>query len=446
MSPLCHIHLVLLLSQFSLESSEASVKPCLFGRVPSHSLPIFYREDWTSRPVSHFSPVDKFDTKHGFSQRYKAIEGSSAVHHNSTGAEYRPWIYRHMKSCIPEKDKAVALHVLRWVTYAARPLYTGELLDAIKLQMSVKLAESDIERICGGFIKTTETGTVCLVHSSVQDYLESQNEENTTLGRGTISTTSHEMITKTCFRILKYENLLKSPNTPTVFDLPVTTTTNTRSPNLYSYAKQHWRFHYTMAEHQSDCLPGILHEKLRDDWKQGDSILVSKYDLGRTATDIGRQGSSILSTVAFLNVALQEGARSGMVRLVKLELEMGASPNAPDSCGMTPLHYAAAAGNCEVVKILMEYGSNASAASNSGDTALSLAVANGHIEAVKLLVAPGLVSTNNRSGTYQNENEQISPHAVHQKLSLVVSLSSCYNCGNMHSHYLVSTTLFLTWF
>jgi hypothetical protein len=366
------------------------------------------------------------------------LEGSST--------EYRFWIYRHMMSCISEKDKTAALHVLRWVTYAARPLYAEELLDAIKLQTGIKLAESDIERICGGFIKTTETGTVCPVHSSVQDYLESQDEENTALGRSAISITSHEIIAKTCLRILDYENLLKSPNTSTVFDLSVTTT-NTRWPNLYSYAQQHWRFHYTTAERQSDCLPGILHEKLRDDWKQRDSILASRYDLGRTATDMGRRESSIPSTVAFLNAALQEGARSGMVRLVKLELEMGASPNAPDSRGITPLHYAAAAGNCEVVKILMEYGGNASAASNSGDTALSLAVANGHIEAVKLLVAPGLTSTNSHLGTYQNGNKQISPHAVHQKLSLVVSLSSCYsNCGNVHGHYVVSITLFLTWF
>jgi hypothetical protein len=331
--------------------------------------------------------------------------------------------------------------MLRWVAYTARPLYTWELLDAIKLQMSIKLAESDIERICSGLLRTAETGTVCLVHLSVRDFLESQSMENAALGKGTLFTTSHEMITKTCLRILDYDHLLKSPNTSRVVDLPGITM-NERWPNLYSYARQHWRFHYANAERQSDFLPGMLHEKLRNDWKQGYGIFTSRYDLGWTATDTGSRESSNSSTMAFLNAVLKEGARSGMVKLVKLELEMGASPNAPDSRGMTPVHYAAATGNCEVVKSLMEYGGNANVASNSGDTALSLAVANRRIEVIRLLLAPGLISANYHLGI---ESGHGSPQVVHQKLSLVVSLSSCCSdCGNMQSHYVVSTILFTT--
>jgi hypothetical protein len=436
---------VLLLTQYSLESSKAPVTPCPFGSVPSHDLPTF--------SASHLSPVNKFDAKCSFSQRHKATGSSSTVYQNSIGellegsrTEYRSRVYRHMMSCISKTDRAVALHMLRWVTYAARPLYTWELLDAVKLRTNIKLAESDIEKICGGLLRTTETRMVCLVHSSVQDYFGSQSEENASPGRSAVSITAHEMITKTCLQILDYEHLLKSPNTPTVFDLPIITM-NSRWPNLYSYAQQHWRFHYINAERQSDCLPGILHEKLRNDWKQGGGILARKYDLWRTATGVESRESSVSSTVAFLNAALQEGARSGMVRLAKLELEMGASPSVPDSCGLTPLHYAAAAGNCEVVKLLIEYGGNANAVSNSGDTALSLAVANGRIEAVKLFLTPGSISASSYFGTRQNDNGQILPHATYQRLSLLVTLSNCCsNCNNVQSHFTVSTTVFLTQF
>jgi hypothetical protein len=446
----CHIHSVLLLTQFSHESSGASAIPRLLRSEPSHSLPIFCREDFASHSAGPFTPIDKRDTECGSSQTYRAIEGSPAAHHTSieellevSRTEYRFWVYRNMMSCISERDRAVVLQMLRWVIYAARPLYIWELLDAIKLQLSIKVAASDVKRICGGFLRIAATGGVCLVHSSVQDYLESHSKENATPGRGLVSTTSHEMITKTCLRILDYENLLKNPNTSTVVDLPVITM-NSGWLNLYSYARQHWRFHYINAERQSDCLPGLLHEKLRNDWKHGNGIFTSRYDLGRTATNMESRESSISSTVAFLNAVLREGARSGMVRLVKLELEMGASPDAPDSYGITPLHYAAAAGNCEVVKLLMEYGGNANVASNSGDTALSLAVANGRIEAVKMILASGSTSASSRLGTHQNDNRQTSLHAVRQKLSLLVSLSSyCSNCGNIQSRYVVSTTLIL---
>jgi ankyrin repeat protein len=126
---------------------------------------------------------------------------------------------------------------------------------------------------------------------------------------------------------------------------------------------------------------------------------------------------------------------------------MGASPNAPDSQGMTPLHYAAAAGCYEVVKLLIEYGGNADVASNLGDTALSLAVANGRVEAMKLLLTPRTTSANNRLGTHRNENGHGSPNVAHQKLSLLVSLSSCCSdCGNMQNHYVVSTIVSLIQF
>src|SRR6202035_4907539 len=88
--PCCHIHLVMLLTQSSLEPSEASVIPCLLRSVPSHSLPIVCRENCASHSISHFSPIDKLDTKYGSRQTYRAI-GSSLLEESRT--EYRFWVY-----------------------------------------------------------------------------------------------------------------------------------------------------------------------------------------------------------------------------------------------------------------------------------------------------------------------------------------------------------------
>jgi hypothetical protein len=56
----------------------------------------------------------------------------------------------------------------------------------------------------------------------------------------------------------------------------------------------------------------MLHEKLKNDWKQGDGIFAGRYALGRTATNMESREFSNSITIAFLNAALKEGARSGM--------------------------------------------------------------------------------------------------------------------------------------
>jgi hypothetical protein len=341
-------------------------------------------------------------------------------------------VYQDIIGRISEKDRAVSLQMLRWVTYAARPLRTWELLDAINSQMSIKLAESDIQRICGGLLKTTE-GTVNLVHFSLRHYLQSQSDENDILGWRAVSGTTHEMIAHSCFRILSSEHLLRNPSATTLVDLPGIIE-NEQSHGLQSYAQWHWRYHYAHAERQSSYLAGMLHEKLRNGWE-------------RDGTSKGSQNSPNQSSVAFLNAALAEGARSGMPKLVKLELDMGANPNTTDEIGNTPLHLAAAAGNSEVVKLLIGYGGDVNVASNSGSTALFHAIASGSFETVKILLVHGSNLFGNYSGTYQNENGHKSPLPVFQNLALVVSLLCCCSgCGSMRSHYVVSTFLFLTRF
>jgi hypothetical protein len=141
-----------------------------------------------------------------------------------------------------------------------------------------------------------------------------------------------------------------------------------------------------------------------------------------------------------LNAGLRAGARYGMIKLVKLQLQMGVSPNVVDAVGNTPLHYAAAAGNLEMMRLLIQHGANVQAVSEAGETALHSAIANGQSEGVKLLLKAGARPFDISTRSSHHQFAQILNRNTSQKLYLVVALSEiCAACGDLQSHYIVST-------
>jgi Ankyrin repeats (3 copies)/AAA ATPase domain len=346
-----------------------------------------------------------------------------------------PDVYRYTIGRISKQYQAIALQMLRWVAYAARPLCTRELLGAISLQMSVALAETDILGICRGLLSIGGDGTVNLVHLSLRNYLQSQSDNNDILGWRAVSAATHEMITHTCFQILG--------KSMAVVDLP-DVVKDERFLAFWGYAAENWRFHYSYAERQSTYLPGMLHERLINIWEVSDGIF--GQESAPNSSTLGEESPKATNTssIAFLNAALAEGARSGMPRLIRLELEMGADPNAADNFGNTPLHHAAAAGNVEAVRLLIDYGANVNVASNSGNTPLSYAVSNRRLEVVKLLLTHPSNPFGKHLEIHEDEKECGSPQYACQKLSLVALLSySCSDCGVVQSNFFVSPLSFL---
>jgi Ankyrin repeats (3 copies)/NACHT domain len=354
-------------------------------------------------------------------------------------------IYEHMIRAISEKDRPVALQMLRWVTYAARPLSGGELLSAIALQTNIKLLEADIQRVCGGLLRSSNSGVVSLVHLTLQDFLESRSGGNDVLGWRPVSDASNEMIAHICLKVLGSELFLESLDILTAIQ-------NTRSTNirrfdaLESYAYHNWKFHYTCAEHQSSYLPGMLHEKFRKAWENGAFAPSSAFAPAAIRMDEkSGENQNHLKNLQWasdepLNAGLRAGARYGMIKLVKLQLQMGVSPNVVDVGGNTPLHYAAAAGNLEMMRLLIQYGANVQAVSEAGETALHSAIANGQSEGVKLLLKAGARPFDISTRSSHDQFAQILNRNTPQKLYLVVALSEiCAACGDLQSHYIVSS-------
>lgn len=84
---------------------------------------------------------------------------------------------------------------------------------------------------------------------------------------------------------------------------------------------------------------------------------------------------------------LLQAASSGQVSAVQKLLDAGASVNAPDLRGTTPLMAASYGGHSAVVQLLLDYGASTTEPDLTGNTALSLAHKHKHRKLVYLLEA-----------------------------------------------------------
>jgi hypothetical protein len=173
-------------------------------------------------------------------------------------------LYQDMIHRISEKDRYLALQMFRWVIYAARPLNSWELLDAIYTQTGMQLVETDIQKICAGLLRVNEDGMISLFHLGLRDHIQTQTCKDDILGWVFVSSSSDEMIAHTCLQTLSPELLLESLGCAMARSSP------TYTQNLQSYAFNYWKLHYKFAERQSIYLAGMLQERLKWGWEHRD--------------------------------------------------------------------------------------------------------------------------------------------------------------------------------
>lgn len=189
---------------------------------------------------------------------------------NSSNTKDCSGIYQYMIGLISEKDRLVALQMLRWVVGSARPLYSYELLDAVSSQLSIKLVDKDIQKYCGILLSRSKSGTVSLAHLSFRDYLQSRTVGDDNLGWAAVSDATNEMIAQNCLQVLSSEFLLQTFSSSARYDSANGPTRHSYS-TFQSYAYHYWKFHYSHAEGKSRYLPGMLHEKLKQGQERGDA-------------------------------------------------------------------------------------------------------------------------------------------------------------------------------
>lgn len=99
------------------------------------------------------------------------------------------------------------------------------------------------------------------------------------------------------------------------------------------------------------------------------------------------------------------------VAVVWRSLRRGASPNATDESGFTPLHFACLHGHYDSCVALLKAAANANARDNKGNTPLHLAAWGGHARVAQLLLT-GKTATSRGSVNAQALNGETALHAA----------------------------------
>ncbi len=114
------------------------------------------------------------------------------------------------------EDKEIAVRIVTWLLYAARPLRLDELAIAVMIKpgrrfhIDQKLDSDDVLGICRSFIKLNEqTNVVEFAHFSVQEYLTARElpvgERNSLVANPDFidEIAAHTLLMECCFTSLK---------------------------------------------------------------------------------------------------------------------------------------------------------------------------------------------------------------------------------------------------
>jgi ankyrin repeat protein len=325
-----------------------------------------------------------------------------------------PAIYDRMLLQIPARHRKVSQAILRWVTFAVRPLELDELADAVGLQprhphLTTEQVARDAVARCGPLLKMQEQ-EVSLVHQSMRDYLlREEHESNAVLDAFRLQLEpSHLELARKCLDCLAQSNLKYKRITNTELKVPP------NSPLLHyamsnwpeharnctalaaglmdphgfflkkvSPVRIHWLFSYSRRFDRSINPQNLLHVACRlgiIPWVE--AVLSKKRWMPRIQERVN-MGNLEGRT------ALHYAASSGNIALVQQLLNRGADIKTEDPNGITALHIAAKEGNTAVMQLLLNHGADTEAKDDDKKTALHTAVEEGNAAVVQLLLNRG---------------------------------------------------------
>ncbi|KAH8656379.1 hypothetical protein BGZ61DRAFT_523970 [Ilyonectria robusta] len=335
---------------------------------------------------------------------------------------------------LPEPDRSRALAILRWATFASRPMTILEITEALFLAdegcetlsedelpdaIDEDYIRSEILELCGLLVETRGPAsepaflTVHLTHFSVKQYIlchelvpAGQLISNEQL-RSRQEARENNFLAIACLRYLSFDQVWQET-------LAEGKTTMIRAFRKYAIASwyQHVKRDVDNAREAIDYVNAFFHTKNKN-WecwrKQAETFF--QDDMLRYQGEIQVGGRlfyaallGFMETMIYLIdeaglfmdhvdssnrttllAASSTGWNSGVIYLI----QNGASPNIPSNERRTPLYVASTKGRTEIVKFLLEEGADWTVTNNFGWTPLNSASDSGHLEVVKLLMEKG---------------------------------------------------------
>ncbi|KFY32168.1 hypothetical protein V493_00457 [Pseudogymnoascus sp. VKM F-4281 (FW-2241)] len=337
-------------------------------------------------------------------------------------------------AALPETDRSRALAILRWATFALRPLtvleITGilvlvdeecdELLDKeLPDAIDQSYIRSEILDLCGSLLETRGSGsdlaslTIHLTHFSVRQYLLShalvpagQLLANERLRRSN-EATENNIIAMTCLRYLNLDQVLNK------------TESRYRTQVIQAFREyaitswcQHFKRDADNALQVIKCVNSFFHLRNAswESWRRhADEIFCDKMLNYQGQIHSGNplfyaSFLGLMVTVTYLieysgldvnhidssnRTALLAASSKGWISGVIYLLKSGAHINMASKEGRTPIYVAASNGHSKTVTCLLDKGADLTVANNGGWTPLNSASDSGHTEVVKLLLEKG---------------------------------------------------------
>jgi ankyrin repeat protein len=334
-----------------------------------------------------------------------------------------PGVYLNILSKIQPRDQETAESILRWVTWAMRPLTLEELTIAIAIQpehtsMSTMedLLQTDLRkvlRLVFGPMLRIEDNTVHLVHQSAKDFLVAELSE--VVGDGSQGphqsffrlsrTQCNQQIALSCLTYLSFDECdvgpgLWNPDSLQSYDDPETARRfvdhgpETEMPFL-NYAAIHWPEHTRSTDQKNG-----MHQMLRSAFQK---LAESPRKINRTYKFLLESGSFFTARgLRFKETEpLQIAASLGFREFVEDLLKAGADPNTQGGTVGNALQAAAYRGYEAIVRLLLENGADANAQGGEFGNALQAAAYKGNEAIVRLLLENG-ADVNAQGGHFGN--------------------------------------------
>jgi ankyrin repeat protein len=329
----------------------------------------------------------------------------------------------------PQGNRILAKNALSWISYAQRPLTTGELCHALAVQPGDTQLDpdnipdiDDIISVCAGLVTIDKEGQIVrLVHYTTQQYLVSIREK-----------WHHDAqyhIASTCLSYLCFDAFASGSCTSDVeFERRL------QQHEFLYYSTRYWEQHVAAVQNKISSLAMVLlhNSNLIACATQTRSTASKKHEWVRMSQVFPKRVTGLHLTVSFGLLHLSEqllfsaqgekltlaeardsygqtplmwAARNGQLETVMLLLSIDdVDPDAKDHEGMTPLMWAALNGHNDIVKQLLLNTSNVNpyAKDENGRTLLTWAVWGGRRDTVEMLLALcnfDLSETCNEGGT-----------------------------------------------
>ena len=290
---------------------------------------------------------------------------------------------------IPNNDRVLAKKAFLWMAFTVRALEFEELCEAVILDENSGtvdedarlLQPEDLLQVCSSLVSfDTEEYTVVLAHSSVLDYLTSQQIKESEAREFYLdSDSAHTTLARQCV------SYLCSPKFQSGYCASKTDLYNRyQDMPLLDYAVESWPIHAQQVEKRD------VDEVTRH-------LLLEFFETSKLPRcgQFGAWVQAYFPSAKFeieTSTPLYYAARFGINSMVKMILALQGTRDLEvrgGRRGSTPLHVASVMGHFEVVQTLLAAGANAKEVNERGECGLHYATSRGSLDIVKALLGAG---------------------------------------------------------